>query len=78
MTLPERLLAVLSVPVGFVIAWTLYLNVVGSIGPVELLEVVLLTTPIAIETYRILHAGMRALARRRATARVPAGARHPA
>jgi hypothetical protein len=50
--MPRLLLTLASVAVGFVISWTLYLNVVGSIGPVELLEVLLLTIPISMTLYR--------------------------
>jgi hypothetical protein len=51
------LLALASTALGLVVSWTLYAYVVGSIGPVELLEVLLLTAPIAISIYR----GARAL-----------------
>jgi hypothetical protein len=79
MTLSERLIALVSVPIGLVVAWALYLNLLGSIGPVELLEVLLLAIPIAIETSRILRAAARWMARRRATpSSVPATARRTA
>jgi hypothetical protein len=54
----DRVLAIASVPVGLVVAWTLYVEVVGSIGPIELLEVLLLTAPIAITTFRLLRAAV--------------------
>jgi hypothetical protein len=48
-----RLLALLCTVAGLVISWSLYVNVVGSIGPVELLEVLLLSVPIAMTLYRL-------------------------
>jgi hypothetical protein len=50
----SRLLAALAATaLGLVISWTLYVYTVGSIGPVELLEVLLLTIPISMTLYRI-------------------------
>jgi hypothetical protein len=47
------LLAVASTVLGLVISWSLYTYVVGSIGPVELLELLLLAVPIALTLYRV-------------------------
>jgi hypothetical protein len=49
----SRLLALACTAVGFVISWTLYAYVVGSIGPVELFEVLLLTIPISMTLHRV-------------------------
>ena len=52
----SRLLALPATVLGFVISWTLYTYTVGSIGPVELLEVLLLTIPISMALYRAARA----------------------
>jgi hypothetical protein len=52
----SRLLALPAIVLGFAISWTLYTYTVGSIGPVELLEVVLLTIPISITLHRAAQA----------------------
>jgi hypothetical protein len=49
----SRLLALASTALGLVISWTLYVYTVGSIGPVELLEVLLLTIPISMTLHRV-------------------------
>jgi hypothetical protein len=64
MSLSRLLLAVASTVTGLVISWWLYVYVVGSIGPVELLEVLLLTVPIAITLDRLARQAAAALLRR--------------
>jgi hypothetical protein len=56
---------------GLVISWTLYAYVVGSIGPVELIEVLLLTVPIAITLDRMARRALAALRRPRLPAPAP-------
>jgi hypothetical protein len=65
------LLAVASGAAGLVISWTLYAYVVGSIGPVELIEVGLLTIPIAITLDRTGRQALAALRRSRLPAPAP-------
>jgi hypothetical protein len=65
------LLAVASGAAGLVISWTLYAYVVGSIGPVELIEVLLLTVPIAITLDRMARRALAALRRPRLPAPAP-------
>lgn len=57
------LLAVASAIAGLWISWMLYAYVVGSIGPVELVEVLLLTIPIAITLDRLARQAIAALRR---------------
>lgn len=63
MSLSRLLLAAASAVTGLVISWWLYVYVVGSIGPVELLEVLLLTVPIAITLDRLARQAADALLR---------------
>lgn len=62
MSLSRLLLALASTVAGLVTSWWLYVYVVGSIGPVELLEVLLLTIPIAITYDRLARQAVAALA----------------
>jgi len=64
MSLSRLLLAAASAVTGLVISWWLYVYVVGSIGPVELLEVLLLTVPIAITLDRLARQAIAASVRR--------------
>lgn len=59
------LLMLASAVAGLVVSWTLYAYVVGSIGPIELLEVLLLTIPIAITLDRLARQAVAALRRPR-------------
>jgi hypothetical protein len=59
------LLALASATAGLVISWTLYVYVVGSIGPVELIEVLLLAIPIAVTLDRFARQALAALRRPR-------------
>jgi hypothetical protein len=65
------LLALASGAAGLVISWTLYAYVVGSIGPVELLEMLLLTVPIAVTLDRLARQAIAALRRPRLPAPAP-------
>lgn len=69
MSLSRLLLALASTVAGLVISWWLYLYVVGSIGPVELLEVLLLTIPIAVTLDRAARQTLAALLKARRPAR---------
>jgi hypothetical protein len=63
--MPRLLLALASTVAGLVAAWMLYVFVVGSIGPVELLEVLLLTIPIAVTIDRLARQAIAAVTRPR-------------
>jgi hypothetical protein len=71
MTLPRLLLALASAVAGLVTSWWLYVYVIGSIGPVELVEVLLLTVPIAITYDRLARQALRALATRSSSPTAP-------
>jgi hypothetical protein len=55
----DRLLPLPTAALGFLLSYTLYLNVVGSIGPVELLESVLLTIPVSVILLRLMRSALR-------------------
>lgn len=59
------LLMLASAAAGLVISWTLYVYAVGSIGPVELVEVLLLAIPIAITLDRLARQAIAAIRRPR-------------
>jgi hypothetical protein len=59
------LLALASGVAGLVISWTLYVAVVGSIGPVELVEVLLLTIAVGVILDRLARQALAALRRPR-------------
>lgn len=63
--MPRLLLALVSAVAGLVISWTLYVYVVGSIGPVELVEALLLAIPIAVTLDRLARRAPAALRRPR-------------
>jgi hypothetical protein len=63
------LLMLASVAAGLVASWNLYVYVVGSIGPVELVEVLLLTIPIALTLDRLARRALAAAAVRRSSSR---------
>ncbi|HET6506683.1 MAG TPA: hypothetical protein VFG42_07830 [Baekduia sp.] len=65
------LLAAASWLAGLAISWTLYVYVVGAIGPVELVEVLLLTIPIALTLDRLARQATAALRRPRLPAPAP-------
>jgi hypothetical protein len=69
--MPRPLLVLLSAAAGLVISWTLYAYVVGSIGPVELIEVLLLAIPIAVTLDRLARHALAALRRARLPAPAP-------
>lgn len=59
------LLALASGVAGLVISWSLYVAVVGSIGPVELVEVLLLTIAVGVILDRLARQALAALRRPR-------------
>lgn len=59
------LLALASGVAGLVISWCLYVAVVGSIGPVELVEVLLLTIAVGVILDRLARQALAALRRPR-------------
>ena len=63
--MPRLLLALASGIAGLVISWTLYVYVVGSIGPIELIGVLLLTIPIGLTLNRLARQGLEAVTRPR-------------
>ncbi len=65
------LLPLASGVAGLVISWTLFAYVVGSIGPVELVEVVLLAIPIALTLHRLARRALAALRPSRPSAPAP-------
>jgi hypothetical protein len=65
------LIATASGAAGLLISWTLFAYVVGSIGPVELIEVLLLTVPIALTLDRTARQALAALRRPRLPAPAP-------
>jgi hypothetical protein len=69
--MPRPLSMLVSAAAGLVISWTLYVYVVGSIGPVELIEVLLLTIPIAITLDRLARQAVAALRRPRLSGPAP-------
>jgi hypothetical protein len=71
MSLSRLLLALASAVAGLVTSWWLYAYVVGSIGPVELLELLLLTVPITIIYDRLARQAIEALRRPRLPAPAP-------
>jgi hypothetical protein len=60
----DRLLVLPTAALGLALSDTLYLNVVGSIGPVELVEVLLLAIPLTIILLRLMRSGLAAYATR--------------
>jgi hypothetical protein len=60
----HRLLVLPAAALGLALSDMLYLNVVGSIGPVELVEVLLLAIPLTVILLRLMRAGLAALAAR--------------
>lgn len=69
--MPRLLLALASVAAGLVVSWTLFAYVVGAIGPVELVEVLLLTIPIALTLDRLARRALAAVRRPRLPAPAP-------
>ena len=59
------LIALASGVAGLLASWMLYVYVVGSIGPVELVEVLLLAVPIALTLDRVARQGIAAATRPR-------------
>jgi hypothetical protein len=71
MSLSRPLLMLVSAVAGLVTSWWLYVFVVGSIGPVELLELLLLTVPIAMTYDRLARQAITALATRPSSRSAP-------
>jgi hypothetical protein len=75
--MPRLLLASASAALGLVVSWSLYIYVVGSIGPVELLEVLLLTIPNSVTLYRAARSALLRPPRLRPAARRAGSAPRP-